>query len=338
MTHEFHEIIAAYTQAAKQGLSCVLASVVDLDGSSYRRPGVRMLITETGQQIGAISGGCVEKEVVRQAETVFKTATAKVISYDGKYRLGCDGFIYILLEPFAPPAKMLPALAETIEKRSTFHIKSYYRRTVETSKQFGSVLYIKKESFAFNSAEELTISDTTLVLEQELEPMFQLYLFGGEHDANKLSNQAAMLGWQVTVVTHPIDGYTKNDFPKAHHVMQSTADSFDSKLIDQNTAIVLMTHNYAKDLHFLLALKDTTPCYLGLLGPVRRRNKLLNEFIEHQQHFPDELLNAMHGPAGLDIGSETAEEIALAICSEIVSVVRKRNAQPLRELETSIHA
>ncbi len=100
--HELKQIINAYNQAKDLNLKSVLASVVDLDGSSYRKPGVRMLILENDKMIGAVSGGCVEKEVLRQAKSVFTDGKSKMMTYDGRYRLGCEGVIYILLEEFKP--------------------------------------------------------------------------------------------------------------------------------------------------------------------------------------------------------------------------------------------
>ena len=98
MTHELKKLIETGLIWQKKGVKAVLATVVALDGSSYRRPGVRMLLSEDGKWVGAVSGGCVEKEVFRQAQSVFKTQKAKVMQYDGQYRLGCEGVLYILLE------------------------------------------------------------------------------------------------------------------------------------------------------------------------------------------------------------------------------------------------
>ena len=102
MTHEFKNIVNAFVEGKKNGLKSVLVTVVDLDGSSYRKPGVRMLVLENDKMIGAMSGGCVEKEILRQAKSVFETGKAKVFTYDGRFRLGCEGVIYILLETFNP--------------------------------------------------------------------------------------------------------------------------------------------------------------------------------------------------------------------------------------------
>ena len=100
MTHEFKKIVHTYLQAQKEGLKTVLATVVAVDGSSYRGAGVRMLVVENNKTVGAISGGCVEKEVVHQAQSVFATGIAKMMTYDGRFRLGCEGTLYVLLENF----------------------------------------------------------------------------------------------------------------------------------------------------------------------------------------------------------------------------------------------
>ena len=100
MIHELKDIIRSAKIAQSKGIKTVLASVVSLDGSSYRRPGVRMSIQENGRMIGAVSGGCVEKEILRQAQQVFKTNSSTLMEYDGRYRLGCEGILYILIEPF----------------------------------------------------------------------------------------------------------------------------------------------------------------------------------------------------------------------------------------------
>ena len=91
MTHELKKLVQAFTDAKERGLKSVLVTVVALDGSSYRKPGVRMLVLENGKMIGAVSGGCVEKEILIQSQSVFESTISKVMTYDGRYRLGCEG-------------------------------------------------------------------------------------------------------------------------------------------------------------------------------------------------------------------------------------------------------
>lgn len=341
MTHEFRDIVVSYLEALKDNKKCVVASLVDLDGSSYRRPGVRMLITEDGQTMGAISGGCIEKEVLRESVSVFNNGVPKMMTYDGRYRLGCEGIIYILLEVFHPSSSFIEAFYHNIDARKDFLLSTYYSRELLADKSLGSVAMISGKEFTFNQAtdpEHLKKDTHTLMLQQKLPSMFRLVIIGNEYDAAKLSLQASLLGWEVIVVTNPMYGYTSANFPGSAKVLQANPDQLPEHLIDQNTAVVLMTHNYAKDLSYLLALKGSSPVYLGLLGPAKRRNKLFDDYLEHAGEIPESLFEVIHGPAGLNIGAETAEEIALSICSEIITILRDKDASHLNNLNDRIHA
>ena len=126
MTHEFKDIVEAHLKAKKDGLKTVLASVVALDGSSYRKPGVRMLIIENNEMIGAVSGGCVEKDILRHSQSIFLDGQSKMMTYDGRYRLGCEGILYILLEEFKPKESFFDAFVKCLETRQEFVIQSNY--------------------------------------------------------------------------------------------------------------------------------------------------------------------------------------------------------------------
>lgn len=340
MTHEFKHIVTSYLEAAKEYRKCVLATLVDLDGSSYRRPGVRMLITEDGKMTGAISGGCIEKEVVHEAVSVFRTGIPKMMTYDGRYRLGCEGTIYILIEIFNPSSQFISAFNHCLEDRQSFFPLCYYSREMIEDRGMGTIVTFSGQEFLVNqegSMESLK-SGGMLTLSQVLPPMFKLIIFGGEYDAARLSTQASFLGWQVIVVTNPLDGYTIANFPGSSLVIQAAANQLPDDFIDQDTAVVMMSHNYAKDLSYLLAIKDYQPAYLGLLGPANRRNNLLNDMLERAGEIPGTLMRFIFGPAGLNIGSETAEEIALSICSEIISLKREKDAGNLKNLNDEIHS
>ncbi len=99
-----------------------------------------------------------------------------------------------------------------------------------------------------------------------------------------------------------------------------------------------MTHNYAKDLQFLTSIKNTMPIYLGLLGATDRRERLLNELIERDPEIKDSFLDIIHGPTGLNIGAITPQEIALSICAEILSVIRKEKPKPLKNFAKYSHS
>lgn len=335
MTHEFKAIVEAVLLAKQNGLKSVLATVVALDGSSYRRPGVRMLILENKKMIGAVSGGCVEKEVLRQSESVFKKGVSKIMTYDGRYRLGCEGILYILIEQFQPEIAFFDAFQNTLQTRSSFHIKSYYEKEDKSSSGFGTQIECSNQLFNISSRSE--INAELLIFQQELPPCFKLVIIGVEHDAVQLSQFAHLKGWEVTIIAGPLEQKTIADFPGATNFYSVTAESMDVFKIDDQTAIVLMTHNYASDLKYLTHLKDTKPAYLGILGASKRREQLLNQFMEFCPDIDDVFLDKMYAPAGINIGAETPQEIAISILSEILSVVRQQQPISLRDKQGGIH-
>lgn len=328
MTHEFIDIVEAYKQASSQDLATVLVTVVGLNGSSYRKPGVRMLISQDGKMTGAISGGCVEKEIERQAKTVFHSGIPKLMTYDGRYRLGCEGLIYILIEPFKPSQDFLNTFAEAITLRLDFRIESYYSQEVGTFKHMGSVFYFKDQTYPLNS-DSLKESTRYPVFKQILKPQFRLLIFGNEHDAIQLCKFSVLCGWNVHVMTSSPELKTINQFSDAHTIVHIQPDEIQQLTLDSETAIVLMTHNFAKDLAYLLELgiHANQPNYIGVLGSKNRMFQLESALFEHLPHLDESFIDLLHGPAGLDIGSVTPQEIAISILSEITQNVRTPKSQ-----------
>ena len=341
MTHELKTIFESFSLAKKQGLQTILATVVDLDGSSYRKPGVRMLIWENGHMIGAVSGGCVEKEVVRQAETVFNSGVSKVMTYDGRYRLGSEGVLYILLEPFNPTSELNDKFNECLEQRNSFEVISNYIKQEGESQVFGSAIKFLNEPFySFSGRNDISKNGNetrTLSFTQEMVPLFKLIIIGAEHDAVELCLLASLSGWEVNVVSSLSDPKTLASFPGAKQVSPVEADAI-NLTIDEQTAVVLMTHNYARDLKYLAALKDSKPVYIGLLGARDRKEKLISQFLELHPDANWDFIATIHGPAGLNIGAITPQEIAISIISEILAVQRKKQPKLSDNKLDSIHS
>ena len=336
MIHELKHIIQQALLQQDLGHKSVLATVVHLEGSSYRKPGVRMLITENGQMTGAVSGGCVEKEILRRAASVFDSGKPKVMTYDGRYRLGCEGILYILIEPFFITEELSSAFHEYLTQRKPFHIASYYERKDEAMGTFGSVLQLGQKTYAFDTQYASKAMADEQVFHQSFSPLFRLVIIGGEHDAVKLCTMASLLGWEVDVISSIRDPKTLKDFPGAKKVTAENPELFTPRGIDEQTAVVIMTHNYAQDLAYLLKLVSSEPCYLGILGSTKRRDRLQLEVFEHDS-LTDEFLEQIHSPAGLNLGAETPEEIALSILSEILSVTRQKEPYSLKNIRGKIH-
>ena len=334
--HELKHIVNAFKRARDSKIKAVLASVVDLDGSSYRKPGVRMLILENNEMIGAVSGGCVEKEVLRQAQSVFLDGKSKMMTYDGRYRLGCEGVIYILLEEFNPSDGFTEKFKAALNNRDSIEIQSVYYRKEGVFPDIGSFVDIGKQQFSLSGLRE---ADESLNrFQQELSPCFKLIILGAEHDAVQLCQLAASTGWEVEVVSGVSEPKSIDNFPGAQSFVSSTPESYDLSTIDSETALIVMTHSFATDLKWLLALKGSQPAYLGLLGPVKKRESLISSLLEYEPNIPESFIESIYGPAGLNIGSVTSQEIAISIIAEILAVKRGQRPMSLKEKTGNIHA
>lgn len=338
MTHELKEIIQQATVNQQQGMQNVLATVVDLDGSSYRKPGVRMLLSSDERIIGAISGGCVEKEIQRRAQSVFENNKPKIVTYDGRYRLGCEGILYVLLESFYLTPEFIHAFSENNIQREPYDITSFFQKEDEAHGNFGSIIQFNNQQvFSFNKELDTEKTDQLATFKQTLQPLFRLLIIGGEHDAVKLCTQATQLGWEVDIITSIKDPKELADFPGAKSVIAQTPEVIQLSHVNNNTAVVIMNHNFTYDLRWLIKLQEQNPAYIGILGAAKRREKLFNELFEFSPNVSDEFLDKIHTPAGLNIGAETPEEIALSILAEILSVIRNKEVFSLKKITGRIH-
>lgn len=326
MTHEFRKIIETAHRYYLNGIPCVMASVVALDGSSYRKPGVRMLIAKNGTMTGAVSGGCVEKEILFQAESVLKLQKAKMMTYDGRFRLGCEGILYILIEPLQITSDLYNKIQQQLKARLSIQIISKYHKSLEEDRsglRTSINLGYDDNIPLSNSDSPLKKENKLLEFTQKLTPLFQIYIFGAEHDVAQLSLLCSFMGWEVIVIAPPNDPRELKDFSGASQLLHLNPEEISGLGIDQNSATVLMNHNYAKDFNFLIHLLQYSPCYIGILGSRKRRIKLLNELIEFIPEVSYEWIERIYGPAGLDIAAVTPQEIANAIISEILVITRK---------------
>lgn len=336
MTHELKKIFQAFTSSSAASDTFVLATVVALEGSSYRRPGVRMLISKNGRTVGAVSGGCVEKEIIRQSVSVFEDGIPKMMTYDGRYRLGCEGILYILIEPFAPDEDTVKFFHQLINKRAPFKLKVAYQKEESANEHFGTYLVDENQIMAFRPT--FSLEAHVNAFEQKMLPCFKLIIIGAEHDAVQLCSFASLAGWEVTVIAPATEEKNEKDFPGVQNFIATDSEMWETESIDAQTAIILMTHSFVKDLKYLLALKNTKPIYIGLLGPSDRRERLLNNFMNYHPEVNDDFFDVVYGPSGLNIGAESPQEIAISIISEILSVVRNKKPMMLKDKIGKIHS
>lgn len=360
---ELKDIILAYDKAVALNKKTALATVVKVEGSSYRRPGARMLVTEDGDLTGAISGGCLEGDALRKARYAMFQQQNKLEIYettdeeDGRLgiQLGCNGKVYILFEPIIEEDENNPInlFRKATEQRKDVIIATVFSAS-NRQQQTGTCYF-------FNQEEKILLSDQTAiategqllfnqrisivkeyadhsVLYQFIPPPIQLVIAGAGNDAQPLTELASQLGWDITIADARPTYATPERFSKATRICRvKPAELLSAVKIDEQTAVVLMTHNYNNDLVALEQLIHTKCNFIGLLGPKKKLNKMLDQLAGKGIIINDELMQRIYGPVGLDIGAETSEEIALSILAEIKAVFSNRNGSSLKERTIEIH-
>jgi xanthine/CO dehydrogenase XdhC/CoxF family maturation factor len=367
---EINQIIAAYDAAVTAGKQTALATVVLVEGSSYRRPGARMLVTEDGLLTGAISGGCLEGDALRKALLVITRKQPMLVTYDtadeddAKFgvQLGCNGIIHILIEPVTESHNPVDMLKAAAASRQYAVIATLFSINNKRTEQPGTCLFVNEAGLVKTGlgvpalqaqlqedAKQVLQTRTAVTRQYEgeqpftafielLMPPVSLLVFGAGNDAIPLVQLADVLGWQTTVIDGRSNYATVERFPLAHRVLVAKPEAVLQQVTtDERTLAVFMTHNYNYDLAMLQLLVPLQLSYIGVLGPKKKMERMTNELTTAGVIWEQALWNNVYAPTGLDIGAETAEEIALSILAEMKSVLEKRNGVPLRSKQTTIH-
>jgi len=365
---EIRDIIKAYDAAVISGKQSVLATVVKVEGSSYRREGARMLITDDGRLTGAISGGCLEGDALRKALLVIQSGLPALVTYDTTddddaklgLGLGCNGIIHILIEPINPSVinaidLLKAAVAErctsvlvtffslddrkNAQQGSRFLLNEHEQLQIPTQPPLTAALILKAQNVLQTGVSFIENQNEITVFIEVLKPSIALIIFGAGNDAMPLVQMAAVLGWQITVIDGRPSYATSARFPLANRVIVSKPEDALAQVDpDPQTAIVLMTHNYNYDIAILKQALVFTAPYIGVLGPKKKLERMIDELNESGIHIANEDLQKVYGPTGLDIGASTPEEIALSILAEIQSVLSLKSANSLRERSLPIHS
>jgi xanthine dehydrogenase accessory factor len=347
----------------------ILATVIDVVGSGYRRPGARMLIDRNGYGIGTVSGGCLEADVLERAKRVLETGEPTVITYDTTtdensvfgLGMGCRGIVRILLEPFTNAdilARSFRLGIENRERRLIATMISSSRAVIggrlfysnveqfdsadlpDDVESFGALKNDCLDFFERNGPAEVRRyqigPDFFELFLENINPPLNLKLFGAGYDALPLIKFAKELGWRVSAIDHRPAFANRERLPEADEIFAARIqDLSDDFFQDKNSVAVVMTHNYDRDREILPRLLNSEFIYVGALGPKKRTEKILAEIGET---FGAEQLQKLYAPVGLDLGADTPEAIALSIVAEIQAVLKDREGGFLRERKGSIYA
>ena len=333
--------------------SCVVATVVSATGSTYRKPGARMMIEADGCITGLLSGGCFEQDVREHAASVFSTGVAKTVTYDMRgdndlifgIGAGCEGSMQILLEPVLPDGITACAIVTACElSRSgesvalaTIHegpldmIGTHLWRTGVPSplgRNFDFACEQALENYRPFESRWPDGSGLVAALIQPLWPLPAILICGAGPDAVPLVAALRTLHFPVTIADHRPTYAHPDKFPGAD-VICGTAGTLGTRVdLTRYFAAVVMSHHLMSDASYLSALANTDVAYIGLLGSRVRRERLLTELGSAAAG----MAGRLRGPVGLDIGAVTPEAIALAIAAEIHTAAAGRPGGSLRSV------
>ena len=317
-------------------------------GSAYRRPGARMLIDPSGESVGMVSGGCLENDLQQRAAEVLASERPRTVVYDMRspddivwgLGLGCDGEVRVLLERIdpqqQPPWMQFAALLRRERRYGAVATlceegplgplgQRWWMDEAGEGELIDEVAPSLREALQAGHSCAAQWGESSGFIER-IQPAVSLVIFGAGNDAEPLVQQARALDWQVRCFDQ------REETPvKAEHLDYRTFD-VDALALDRRSAVVLMTHHFLHDQTLLERLAEQPLGFLGLLGPRRRKEKMLESL-----SLSSAALETLHAPVGLDIGSETPQEIALSILSEIQARLAGRDGGSLRLRDAPLH-
>jgi xanthine dehydrogenase accessory factor len=369
---EIKAIIDTYDTIDKEKTKAALATVVRVEGSSYRRTGARMLVMDDGLWVGGISGGCLEGDALKRARFAIARSESTLITYDTTeddehqigVGLGCNGIIDVLFTPLdytdnKNPVEILKSCMESRRKTHVLVTITGLKNISFDNLKSGDVIEYdgleslrniedEKLKFSVNQAIENQIiigksAPVKLATEQAekleifieiLPPEIHLVLMGNQYDVYPLTRLVKEMGWRVTIVANPLKVNSKISRIADEIV---PPDDLMGIFFDNHTAIVLMSHDYKTDKYNLpKALKTDVP-FIGMLGPRVRSEKIFTELMAEGINILETNFERIHAPVGLDIGAVSPEEIALSLIAEIRASFSNRDGHFLRLRQTTIH-
>ena len=355
---ETREVLDFLARVRAEGKRAALATVVRVRGSAYRHEGAKLVVAEDGRTAGNVSGGCLEQDVREVALQVIRTGDPELRNYCSSadeiaawdLGVGCEGQVDVFVEP----AEARPRERALLDERRSFvgcgliagkgERTGKGKRLVVTGDGTEGDLGSKdlNARATVQAREVLQIGESGIhdiagrsVFFDVLVPPPQLVVLGAGDDARPLVRFAADVGFRVVVVDRRPGYLTVERFPAAAALVKSAGDELGEALsLDAECYAVVMNHNFADDQAYLRALLKAPVAYIGMLGPRQRTERILRNLAVERP--VDEA--RVYGPVGLDIGTDGAEQVALAVIAEILAVRSGRRARSLRERRAAIHA
>ncbi|HZR36191.1 MAG TPA: XdhC family protein [Nevskia sp.] len=358
---EFEPLLQGFRRLEDQDFAggAALATLTRTQGSTFRRAGARMLVCGDGSVVRGLSGGCPEADIIAHSHEVIAAGAARIVRYDREngldalIELGCGGELEVLIEPVSrADLGFVGAVQRCLSSRAPGFLATAFARdgrvlgprpqrlvwSGETlHDEFGDAALreaLIARAGAVNGRPQVqgfdTAQGTMEVLIETLLPPWAIVLVGVNAASLALARIGRSLGWEVSLVDHRDHAAAPSGLAEGARLVQAGPGQLAGRVsLDARSFAVVMTHNLERDIEYLRALLPAPLAYLGAIGSRQRAQKLLRG--------AGAAVPRVRAPAGLDLGSETPEEIALAIAAEILAVTTGRGAAPLSASTGPIH-
>lgn len=364
--HELTAIVLAQQKSKQAGVTTFLATIVNTFGSTYRQKGAKMLLTEQGEMIGTLSGGCVENDILHHSKHT--SLSPVLITYDATqadeviwgFGLGCEGKVQILLERLGESNGFCPVnlISQCFQSKKLGAMATIFAQQGTIKAEIGTRFLIYPDDSTYTNIEDQELlqaiatdtitaknNQTTTVYEYQLshgsvqvfieviKPPTSLIIFGAGRDALPLVQLAQAIGWEVTIVDCRAQPETYQRFSCADEVILTRREILNQQIsVGENTVAVVMTHNYFDDYHIIKYLLPSSIAYLGIMGSKHRINKILTAL-----NPPEKQLHKLYSPIGLNLGANSPSEIAMAIIAEIQAVLNQCDPHFLKDHFQPLH-
>lgn len=348
MSNHFYHLLSTWLPL-KDEANWVLGAVIYTRGSVYRKTGALMLLSDAGHQLGLLSGGCIESDLLLQARKVVALGKSRRVIYDAsddtniawRLGIGCGGAAEILLHPCHPQNDFLqlPAVFSALQKQQACH----YRLQIEqaradfspcprkfSQRQHGHLQSIPTSAHPSNTSPTSLNTGDEKFLNTLINPLPHLLILGSGVDVIPLCHLALVLGWRVTLADQRLNAGKRANFPAGITALTQAAVELDAELLQQVDGVVIAHHNMHLDAAAIAALQNhhLSDPYIGLLGPAQRKAEVLAlaGLSEVQLRY------AIAGPMGLALGGDLPESIALSVLAECHAHIFGSSAVPLSEM------
>ncbi|MGI9531390.1 XdhC family protein [Lutimonas sp.] len=365
---EIKTILELVRQKKSSREKFAIAQVVNVEGSSYRREGARMIVFESGIFEGGISGGCLEGDTLKRSQLAILKQEPSLVTYDTSKEneigigLGCNGVIDVLMTPLNDNSNTLDILNKCLSDRKSHVVvtvtsvnaendllklgKNFYYNTDKDEledvpgSEFKNFLIDRIQEVLVNNKSNkylfrATESDLEVGMFVEIIPaQFHLAIFGDNYDVYPMIELARVLDWEISLVGN-MQKLKKEKIQAVTNIYHK--DFSERPKLDNRTAVILMAHDFKSDKSNLTSALNSEAPYIASLGPKKRFVKMLGKFEEDGKALSENDLDRIFAPSGLEIGANTPEEIALSIFSEILGVFSGKTGGSLKDKDGPIH-